>query len=184
MGFSTVTIIILLIAVVLAAFAAVVVRTLPAATIFLAVTSVFLASALYLFGMQLAAVIELSVSAGLVTAILASAIALLKPADDKPAATEAGRGDASSNAPANAARNSRLMRYLALPIIMLALAVALLILAPDLDSSLIWTDIYSFSPQALLWGERTLDIIALIFVILAGVLGVAALIRRREGEER
>ena len=183
MGFTTVTIIILLVAVVLATLATVLVRTLPAATILLAVTSVFLASALYLFGMQLAAVIELSVSAGLVTAILASAIALLKPADDKPAASDGGRGDASSNAPTNAAK-SRLLRYLPLPIIMLVLAAVIFALGPNVDRYMAWADLPGFTPQALLWGERALDIIALIFVILAGVLGVAALIRRRDGEER
>ena len=158
--------IILLVAIVLAALITVLIRTLPQSTVMLAVTSVLLALFLYLWGMELAAVIELSVSAGLVTAILASTISLLKPTGDE---SETGID-----------KRGRFKRYVPLPIIMLLLAAALCF-APSMDvTNMVEHTFTDATTQNVLWGERALDIIGLVLLILAGVLGVVALIRRRE----
>jgi len=205
MGADIIIWIILLVALVLMGFLTVVVRTLPMATVLLALTSVVLALLLYISGLMLAAVIELTVSAGLVTAILASAIALLKPAADTPgapgAAGAAGVPGAAGAAGAPGAagvpgapgtadtpgapatkKNTRLTRYLPLPIIMLLLAAAILVVVPGTDISLPTLAAGDMTAQDVLWGERALDIIGLTLLILAGVLGVTALIKRREGK--
>lgn len=155
----------LLAALVLAAFATVIVRTLMMSTVLLAVTSVVLTITLFVSGMEFAGVMELSVSVGLVTAILASAIALLKPAADDSETTARG--------------NSRLVRYLPLPIIMLLLIAIILYFVGGMDIEMI-KGVSESSTQTVLWQTRTLDIIGLTLLILAGVLGVAALLGRRE----
>jgi len=140
----------------------------------------------YIF-LMLAAVIELTVSAGLVTAILASAIALLKPVEDTAGATGAdgtagATGANSANGEPAPKKNSRLLRYLPLPIIMVLLAIAILMVVPGIDISLPIAASPDVTVQTVLWGERTLDILGLTLLILAGVLGVTALIKRREGK--
>lgn len=155
---------------VLVALLAVLARTLPVATVLLAVVSVMIAISLYLVGMKLAAVIELSVSVGLVTAILASAIALLKPKDDE------SQSENSSKA--------RLLHALLLTIIMLLVAAAILMLVPGVagvaDVNLLaGLDVPAeITAATLLWGQRALDIIGLALLLLAGVLGVVAMIQR------
>jgi len=187
MGLDTVIWIILLVALLSAAVATVFARSLFVATGLLALTSVFLAVALYFWGMKLAAVIELTVSAGLVTAVFASAIALLRPTAEAPHADttgSAGAGSAgaesSSASPTGPSKMSRFARYLPLPIILLALAVAIFIFAPDIDLNTATVSLLDTAPQIMLWSKRAVDIVAIIFLILAGVLGVAMLIRRRE----
>ena len=187
MGADIIIWIILLVALVLMGFLTVVVRTLPMATVLLALTSVVLALLLYIAGLTLAAVIELTVSAGLVTAILASAIALLKPAADTPGAPGATGAAGAVGVPGVPGapapqKNARLARYLPLPIIMLLLAAAILIMVPGTDISLPALSAGDATAQDVLWGERALDIIGLTLLILAGVLGVTALIKRREGK--
>jgi len=177
MDFDIVLLIILLAALILTALATVLTRTLPTATIMLALTSVLLAIFLFVSGMRLAAVIELSVSAGLVTAILASAIAMLKPTGDT--SNEDG-GDNDGTTERAQKKSKRLMRYLPLPIILLVLAAAVLYFAGSVDLGLLGDMSPDGSTQTVLWDNRTLDVMGLILLILAGVLGVAALIRRRE----
>ena len=166
MGIDIAFWIILLVMMIVTAFFVVVIRTLPMATVLLALTSVLLAIFLFISGMKLAAVMELSVSAGLVTAILASAIALLKPTEN----------DSDTNDP----RRNWLKRYLPLPIIMLLLAALVLILVPGTDVTMAREAMSDTTAQMVLWDERTLDILGLTLLMLAGVLGVVALIRRRE----
>ena len=79
LSFNTVILIVMLLAMVLAAMGTVLLRSLLMSAVSLALTSVFLAAVLFLAGMQIAAVMELLVCTGLVTAIFASAIALLQP---------------------------------------------------------------------------------------------------------
>jgi NADH:ubiquinone oxidoreductase subunit 6 (subunit J) len=179
MDFNIVLMIILLVALVLAALATVLTRTLPMATVMLALTSVLLTVFLFISGMHLAAVIELSVSAGLVTAIFASAIAMLKPTETADGADGDATGD-DATADSGKKKSSRLMRYLPLPVILLVLAAAVLYFVGGVDLNMAKDVSPDSSPQMVLWGERALDVIGLILLILAGVLGIAALIRRRE----
>lgn len=158
--------IVLLVATLLVALLAVLARTLPVATVLLALTSALIAIILYLVGMKLAAVIELSVSVGLVTAILASAIALLKPRDDE-----------SQSQPS---LKARLLDWLLLPLIMVLVAVAIVLLAPGADIQAALDQPLEFTAATVLWSKRALDIIGLALLLLAGVLGVVAMIQRRK----
>lgn len=161
--------IVLLAALVVAVFATVVSRTLMVATAFLALSSVLLAVFLYFMDMHWAAVMELAVSAGLMTAIFASAIAMLNP-----------KGDTSEGSPKRA---SRLKRYLPLPFVMLIIAAAVLFFFPGMGTSVVQSAAPANAPQMVLWSDRALDIVGMSLLILAGVLGVAALIRRSREEK-
>jgi NADH-quinone oxidoreductase subunit J len=149
---------------------------------------------LYMLGLPTAAVIELAVCAGLVTAIFASAISLTKP-DPKE-----GQAKEKELARAAAEQRQRLRRYLPLPALLLALALGIWLLAPvpkagslaDIGSLL--PTLRGEAPDAALptllapgtpmtlWVHRAADVIGLSVLILVGVLGVAAMIHEREGE--
>jgi len=162
----------LLMAVAIAALATVLVPTLLPSAVLLGLTSVCVAAVLFICGYQLAAVMELLVCTGLVTAILASAISLLNPEPDA-AQTEA--------ADASQAARRRLLRYIPLPLIVIALTVAVLMFyggGQAFEPSLLSQA--SNTTAQTLWNERSYDVIGMTMLILAGVLGVTALIKQRE----
>jgi len=115
---------------------------------------------LFIMGMQLAAVIELSVCAGLVTAVFASAISLTRPSD-------------------NARDSNRWKRFLPLPFILLALVAGVLLLWPGTDLQIPGGNFSDESAKEVLWDQRALDILGLALIILAGVLGVGVLFREK-----
>ena len=156
--------IIVLVSLVLAAVGTAVIRNLLAAAVALALTSVILTVALFIMGLQLAAVIELSVCAGLVTAVFATAISLTRPKEDEALAAK------------------RWKRFLPLPFILLVLAAGILLLWPGMDIHIAGGNYADAAAQKVMWEQRSLDILGLILIILAGVLGVAVLFREKEGK--
>jgi len=170
MGINEIIMSLLLAALVLAALAAVAVRTLMASTVLLALVSVFMATTLFFSGMAMAGVIELLVSVGLITAILASAIAMLRPTGD------------DSSIDGKKGKFGWLGRYLPLPIIMLLAAAAILYFVPGIDTVSSVPATPDTTTLSMFWNGRAVDIVGLTFLILAGVLGISTLIRRREGK--
>ncbi|MCL2631957.1 MAG: hypothetical protein FWD45_02550 [Coriobacteriia bacterium] len=158
-----------------AVLATVVVRNLLGSAILLAVTSTVVALILFVLEMKLAAVMELAVCAGLVTAIYASAISLSKPEQDEKRNVKAEN-------------RAWILRHLALPLILIALAVLVVFLVPQVpidfgtaaDAAGGAAGAASPTVQTVLWDLRMVDILSLALLILAGVLGVAALIGKRE----
>ena len=132
------------------------------AVIALAVASAGLSVIMYIMGAPLAAVFELSVCAGLVTAIFASTVSL----------TESQNPD-----PDNAKK--RLNKYLFLPVIVVVVAGIILITKPDLDFSFFTAGVPEAGVQNAIWKDRSLDIAGQIVVILAGVFGVIILFKER-----
>jgi len=153
---------------VLSALGTVMIRNQLLASVTLALASACLTIALFIMGVEIAAVMELSVCAGLVTAVFASVISL----------TKESKGDELANL-----KKDRLRRYLPLPFIMIVLAVGILLLWPGMDIKIPGGDFSGAVARHVLWDEHALDILGLALIILAGVLGVAVLFRAR-GEEK
>ena len=165
MGNNLVGWIIVLVSLVLSAVGTAVMRNLLASAVALALTSAVLTIVLFILGMQLAAVIELSVCAGLVTAVFASAISLTLPREDE------------------APNKKERLRYLPLPFILLVLAAGIVLLWPGMDlPKIMGGDLTGVTAQQVLWDQRALDILGLALIILAGVLGVAVLFKERKEE--
>jgi len=164
----------------MAALATVMVRTLLPSALLLGLTSIFIAIVLFICGYQLAAVMELLVCTGLVTAILASAISMLNPATAEESG-DASLTDAEAQAEAHdQAAKQRSLRYLLLPVLVIALGALIIWLYPRGEALVPGLVTSSFSTTAeTLWTERSSDIVGLSLLILAGVLGVTILIKQR-----
>lgn len=132
------------------------------AVIALAVASVILTVIMFLMGAPLAAVFELSVAAGLITAIFVSTISL----------TGSTKSDQTEN------NKKRLSRYIYLPIIIVIIAGIILITKPGLDFTSVAMATKD-TVQSTIWHVRNLDIAGQIMVILAGVFGVVILFKER-----
>lgn len=133
------------------------------AVIALAMASALLTAIMFGLGAPLAAVFELSVCAGLVTAIFVSTISLTRPVVDQP--EEKSR--------------KRLSRYIYLPIIIVVVVGILFIMQPALNFSLAAPAISAENLNENIWHVRNLDIAGQIMVILAGVFGVVVLIKEK-----
>jgi NADH-quinone oxidoreductase subunit J len=154
---------------VLSAAAVMMFRSLIKAAIWLAVTSVFLSIALFLLGAYWAALFELSVCAGLITAIFISAISFF---------TTARRGEEHAK--------SHLARFKLLPYLMVGGGLALLALLAlnsfTLEFSLPQPTAFAEFKQVF-WNSRQTDILAQIALILAGSFAVIVLFKERDAKE-
>jgi len=134
------------------------------AAIGLALTSVMLAIIMYDLGAGLAAVIELSVCAGLISVVFVSVISLTQR---KPFSDYFER------------RASRLRRFWPLPVILFVVGIGLsLVSAPVTPAAAPATpqpDVRTF-----LWSTRQLDLFGQILILLSGVFGVLVLFKRNE----
>ncbi len=134
------------------------------AAISLAGASLFLALIFFEMGAIYAGVFEISVVAGLITVLFISTISLTK---------EDG-----------AVRERRLARIV-FPVFFLAVVAADFLvmsrLLGELTSLPGTPDSGSFGQ--VLWGQRTFDLVGQIGIMLAGVLCVLALFRKRSGDE-
>jgi len=157
--------IIVLASLVISAIGTVMIRNMLMAAVTLALTSAILTAALFIMGVQIAAIMELSVCAGLVTAVFASAISLTKIDHGNDLATQ---------------RKERFGRFLPLPFVLVLLMIGIFILSPGRE--LIFTGqsyADSFSRQVM-WDKNALDMLGLALIILSGVLGVVVLFKDRE----
>lgn len=137
--------------------------TILRAAIGLAVVSVLLTLVMFQMGAPVAAVFELSVCAGLITAVFVSAISLTK---------QVTRDEAEK------LRRTRARRLR--PVVFFAAAVA----------ALLWplSNLHDVAPapaaavgavRDLLWGARRLDLLGQIIVIFVGAYGVVVLFKER-----
>ena len=152
---------IILTAMVLAALWAVMTRSLLKATIGLAVTSAILTRAIFRLDSPLAAVFELSVCTGLITAVFISAISLMKPLTHKE--TEQLSKD-------------RIKRYWYLPVIMIISGAASMFLKLRADFMMPQMG-NQVDVRTLLWNSRQMDLLGQIVVLLAGVFATVILFR-------
>ena len=157
---------IILTAMVLAALWAVMTRSLLKATIGLAVTSAILTIAIFRLNSPLAAVFELSVCTGLITAVFVSAISLMKPFTHKETI------ELSKN---------RMKRYWYLPVIMIVSGAGMMLLRFSADFTLPQKG-NLIDVRQLLWNSRQLDLLGQVVILLTGVF--ATVIFFREAKKR
>jgi NADH-quinone oxidoreductase subunit J len=134
------------------------------AVIALALVSSILTIIIFIMGAPLAAVFELSVCAGLVTAIFVSTISL----------TDAPSPEQPSEKP-----KKRLNRYIFLPIIVVIVIGIMFITKPALDFTSVIPALTEKTVQDTIWQTRSLDLAGIIIVILAGVFGVVVLLKEK-----
>lgn len=131
------------------------------AVIGLATASICVTMILFRLGAPMAGVFELSVCAGLISAVFISTISL---------------ADLETEESVRAARRERLKRYWFLPPILLAVGVY--ILQMDLPT-MPQPPANAADVREVLWTERHLDLFGQIAVLLAGAFGVVVLFKRR-----
>jgi NADH-quinone oxidoreductase subunit J len=152
----------LLVSLVLSALCTIMIKGLIKAAIALAIASAVLTAVMFLMGAVLAAVLELSVCAGLITAVFISTISMTTP--------ETGEEQEAQS-------RNWIKRVIYLPIILAAAGVGIALLKPSIEipkaAALSWQEI-----TAQLWASP-LTIFGLILVVLAGVFGVVVLFRRK-----
>jgi NADH-quinone oxidoreductase subunit J len=152
--------IVLLAALVLGAVWTVMTPTVLRSVIGLALTSVVLTILMFQLRSPLAAVFELSVCAGLISAIFISTISLTQP-DPARDLVETQR--------------ERLRRYWYLPVLLLFIGVA--VLGVKLPSFELTLPDPKQDVRTVLWSVRHLDLIGQVVILLAGAFGVVALFK-------
>jgi NADH-quinone oxidoreductase subunit J len=152
---------ILLIAMTGAALWAVMARSLLKAAIGLAITSAVVTILMFRLDSPLAAVFELSVCTGLITAVFVSAISMTRPL------THAQSLEVSKN---------KFRRYWYLPVIMVIAAAALLYFKVKPDIALPQVRALG-DVKSIMWNLRQLDMYGQIVILLAGAFGVVILFR-------
>lgn len=157
---------ILLLLLVVFAACTVLVKDLLKSAIALAATSAIVSIVMFMIKSYLAAVFELSVCAGLITALFISTISLTKQR------TEQEQAEYSKD-------RSRRFRFLPLVLLVVGLVLFALRSYINLDFA-----VKSSGPepavQEVLWNTRKTDILGQIVIILAGVFGVAILFKERD----
>jgi len=157
---------VILVVMVIAALWTVLTRSLLKAAIGLALTSAIITIIMFRLDSPLAAVFELSVCTGLITAVFVSTISLTKPLTHRETI---------------AVSKNRLRRYWYLPVIVVLSGILL-------SASNIQMD-FTLPPKAteldvrnVLWHMRQLDLFGQIVIILAGVFGVVTLFREKKNK--
>ena len=153
--------IILLTAMVVAALWTVMTRSLLKSTIGLAFTSAIITIIMFRLNSPLAAVFELSVCTGLITAVFVSTISLVRPLTHKQIIQLS---------------RDRIKRFWYLPAIIIVVGIAIMYLkipAPlELPAVSAESDV-----RNVLWNSRQLDLFGQIVVLLAGVFGIVLLFK-------
>jgi NADH-quinone oxidoreductase subunit J len=136
------------------------------ATIGLAATSVMLAIVMFIMGAKLAAIMELSVCAGLISVVFVSVISLTQR---KPFKEYVER------------RRKRLRRFWPLPLVLAAVGIGLSYVHVPVQ---IKVNLPSMDGDArvILWSLRQLDLFGQILVLLAGAFGVLVLFKRKSDD--
>ncbi|MBE3143822.1 MAG: hypothetical protein IMZ61_07860 [Planctomycetes bacterium] len=153
--------IILGVALVLAAAWTVMTARLLRSVIGLALTSVILTIIMFKLNSPLAAVFELSVCAGLISAIFISCISLTQRLTDEELAAK---------------QKERLSKFWLLPVILVLAGTALFQFHIPLDFHLQVAPTEN-DVRNILWNLRHLDLIGQIVILLAGAFGVVALFK-------
>lgn len=166
-GTTDLILIILMLLMVFTAVLAVMIRNLIKAAIALAAMSVVLTIIMFILRSPLAAVFELSVCAGLITAVFISAISMT---------------GVSTKEELEAKRKERVKRFIYLPIILVLLTVGLFLSWPSLKLSAAAFTSGNSDVKYEMWNVRQLDMIGQIIIIIAGVFGVVVMFKERRAK--
>jgi NADH-quinone oxidoreductase subunit J len=136
------------------------------AVIALALASICIAVALFRLDAPLAGVFELSVCAGLISAVFISAISLSQVETEESIAQ---------------ARREHVRRHWLLPLILLFVGIAIFQLdLPDFPV----VPAMGLDVRRVLWTERPLDLFGQVVILLAGAFGVVVLFKEPHNHER
>lgn len=152
---------VLLTAMVAASAWTVMTRSLLKSTIGLAFTSAIITIIMFRLDSPLAAVFELSVCTGLITAVFVSTISLVKPLTHKEI---------------EKISKDRIKRFWLLPVIMMVAGTMLIFLDIPADLKMPAKAI-ELDVRNVLWNSRQIDIFGQIVVLLAGVFGIVLLFK-------
>lgn len=162
---------ILLIGLIVSAVVCAMLSDLLKAAIALAITSAILAIIMFIVGAPLAAVFELSVCAGMITVVFISACSMNRNRTKEEHAKQ---------------QKERNKRFIMLPAILFALtAIMVMVLRPyinDIAPALVTAG--GSSVQMALWGERQVDLLGQIVIILTGVYGVIVFFKEKEADSK
>ena len=153
--------IILLAAMTIAALWTVMTRSLLKSTIGLATTSAVITIIMFRLNSPLAAVFELSVCTGLITAVFVSTISLVKPLTHKQIIQLS---------------KDRIKRFWYLPAIVIVVGITLIYSKIQMPHSL-FSGAAEGNARDVLWNSRQLDLFGQIVVLLAGVFGIVILFK-------
>ena len=153
--------IIVLTAMVVASLWTVMTRSLLKSTIGLAFTSAIITIIMFRLNSPLAAVFELSVCTGLITAVFVSTISLVKPLTHKEIVKLS---------------RDRAKRFWYLPVIMVIAGIMLIFLNIPADIKMPVKALEG-DVRSVLWNSRQIDIFGQIVVLLAGVFGIVLLFK-------
>jgi len=159
--------IVILILLILAGLWAVMAPNLLKAAIGLAVASAILAIIMFNLNATLAAVFELSVCAGLITVVFISVISLTRQPSDREMSSK-----------------KILKRFAFLPLVMLLAALGLAMLMSKPDFNLVMAQSPSEDMRLVLWGQRQMDLLGQVVVLLTAVFGVVVLFKERKRQEK
>ena len=135
-------------------------RSLLKAAMGLAITSALLAVIIFRLNSPLAAVLELSVCAGLITAIFVSTISMTKPLTNKEII---------------ALSKDRTRRYMYLPVILVIIGIALILVKARQDFTMLPAIPIQADVRTMLWESRRLDLLGQVIILIAGALGIVIL---------
>lgn len=152
---------ILLISFVGAALWTVMTRSLLRAAIGLALTSAILSIIMFKLNAPIAAVFELSVCAGLISALFFCIITITEPLTPEKVLQE---------------WKTKLERFWYLPVIVLSAGFILSILNVKIDIKLPAPE-QAVDVRSVLWAHRQLDLIGQIIILICGVLGIVVLLK-------
>jgi NADH-quinone oxidoreductase subunit J len=144
-------------------------RSLLKATMGLAVTSALISVIIFRLNSPLAAVFELSVCAGLITAIFVSAISLTKPLTHKEILQIS---------------KDRIKRYCYLPIILVVIGIAMILMKVKQDFTIAQIPQAEADVRTVLWNFRRLDLLGQVIILIAGALGVVILFEEKTQNAR
>jgi len=153
-----------LVLMVLAALWASLTTLLLRATIGLALTSAMLAVVMYSLGAKFAAVLELSVCAGLISVVFVSVVSLTQRRPFKDYATR---------------RLSRMRRFWPLPLVLIAIGVALTFVHAPVKVAVPLPN-GDGDVRTVMWTLRQMDLFGQILILAAGVVGVLVFFKKDE----
>jgi len=134
----------------------------------MAVLSAILAIIMFALSADLAAALELSVCAGMITVVFISAISMTRTRTEEE----------------NKARvKDRRKRFAVLPVILIvALCAALFIFWPELNALIIEPEAAGdlASGSETLWGKRLVDLLGQVVIVLVGVFGILIFFKEDE----
>jgi NADH-quinone oxidoreductase subunit J len=154
----------ILAALVISALTTVTTRSLLRAALSLALTSAIVTLVLFRMAAPLAGAFEISVCAGLIPVIFITVISITKPLTKEQS---------------EAFKNEKWNKFWMLPVIVAVAAIFLFVMPPALKFPKVQQELQTDTKQ-IIWGERQMDLVGQVAILLAGALGILILFKEKK----